>query len=94
MFVNKLFIYLTWAYLILYGLFNAKFSAYFFHIKAKILADFQTCISVPLVYMVKDMGKDFRKWETLKVLLIKLMLVDINVVLVRCLTYLLVLFLI
>ena len=58
------------------------------------MADFQTCISVPLVYMVKDMGKDFRKWETLKVLLIKLMLVDINVVLVRCLTYLLVLFLI
>ena len=57
------------------------------------MADFQTCISVPLVYMVKDMGKDFRKWETLKVLLIKLMLVDINVVLVRCLTYLLVLFL-
>ena len=60
----------------------------------KMLADFQTCINVPLIYMVKDMVKGFGKWETLKVLLMKLMLVDINVVLVRYLTYLLVLFLI
>ena len=28
--------------------FNVKFSTYCFHMKAKILADFQICISVPL----------------------------------------------
>ena len=28
--------------------FNLKFSAYHFHTKTKILADFQICISVPL----------------------------------------------
>ena len=27
---------------------NAKFSIYYFHMKTKILADFQICISVPL----------------------------------------------
>ena len=28
--------------------FNAKSSTYFFHVKRKIFADFQICISVPL----------------------------------------------
>ena len=30
--------------------FNVKFSTYYFHMKTKILADFQICISVPLKF--------------------------------------------
>ena len=30
------------------GAFNVKFSTYYFHVKTKMLADFQICISVPL----------------------------------------------
>ena len=41
-FVNKLFTYLTWK------CFNVKFSTYF-HKKTKIVADFQICISAPLI---------------------------------------------
>ena len=49
MFVNKLFIYLTCAYLKSQRCFNVKLSTYYFHIKMKILADFQICISLPLI---------------------------------------------
>ena len=31
--------------------FNMKSSTYYFHMKAKILADFQICISVPLMFL-------------------------------------------
>ena len=47
MFVNKIFTYLTCAYLSK-TCFNVKSSTYYFHMKTKILADFQICISVPL----------------------------------------------
>ena len=29
--------------------FNVKFSTYYFRMKTKVLADFQTCVSVPLI---------------------------------------------
>ena len=45
MFVNQLFTYLTCPYV---RCFNVKFSTYYFHMKTKLLADFQICISVPL----------------------------------------------
>ena len=48
MFVNKLFACLTCAYLKSKSFFNVEFWTYYFHIKTKILADFQICISVPL----------------------------------------------
>ena len=50
MFVNKLFTHLTWAYLRKKRCLNVKSSTYYFHVKTKVLADFQTCISVPLRY--------------------------------------------
>ena len=34
--------------------FNVKFSTYYFHMKTKILADFQICISVPLKHVYKQ----------------------------------------
>ena len=43
MFINKLFAYLTSK-----RCFTAKYSTYYFHIKMKILADVEICISVPL----------------------------------------------
>ena len=48
MFVNKLFTYLTCAYLRSKRCFNVKTSTSYFHTKMKILVDFQICISVPL----------------------------------------------
>ena len=48
MFVNKFFTCITCAYLKKGNVFNVKSSAYYFHMKTKILADFQICISVPL----------------------------------------------
>ena len=50
MFINKLFIYLMYAYLsfLIKRFFNMKSSTYYFHMKTKILADFEICISVPL----------------------------------------------
>ena len=49
MFVNKPFTYLTCAHFSKSeGCFNVKSSTYYFHMKTKILADFQICISVPL----------------------------------------------
>ena len=54
MFVNKLFTYLTCAYLRKSKrCFNVKSSTYYFHVKTKISADFQTCISVPLNQRLK-----------------------------------------
>ena len=35
-----------------------KFSTYYFHIKMKILADFQMCINVPLMYWIPKMYKN------------------------------------
>ena len=52
MFVNKLFIYLTCEIKKSKKCFNVKSSPYYFHIKTKILADFQICISVPLRYYI------------------------------------------
>ena len=48
MFVNKRCRYLMCGYLKKWKCFNVKSSVYYFHKKAKILADFQICISVPL----------------------------------------------
>ena len=61
MFVNKLFAYLTCAYLTFAyhtctkskTCFNAKSSRYYLHMKTNILADFQICISVPLMLFLK-----------------------------------------
>ena len=47
MFVNKLFTYLRCAYL--RKCFNVKSSTRYFNMKTKILADFQICISLPLM---------------------------------------------
>ena len=47
-FVNKLFIYLTGLYLKSKRCFNVKSSTNYFHMKTKILVDFQIWISVPL----------------------------------------------
>ena len=49
MFVKKLFTYLPAYISKSKRCFNVKFSIYLFHIKTKILADFQICISVPLI---------------------------------------------
>ena len=49
MFVDKLFTYLACKYLKIKRCFNMKSSTYYFHKKTKILADFQICISVPLI---------------------------------------------
>ena len=48
MIVNKLFTYLTCACLKSTKCFNVKSSTYYFHMKMKLLADFQICITVPL----------------------------------------------
>ena len=53
-FLKKLAVYkqtfhdLTCEYLKSKTSFNMKFSIYYFHMKTKILADFQICVSVPL----------------------------------------------
>ena len=49
MFANKLFTYLMYAYLKSKSCFNVKSSTYYFHVKTKILADFQICINVALI---------------------------------------------
>ena len=56
MFVKKLFTYLLRTYL---EKFNVKFSTYYFHMKTKILADFQICISVPLISDAKSCPKQY-----------------------------------
>ena len=48
MFVNKLFTYSRALILKHKRFFNVKSSTYCFHVKTKILGDFQICISVPL----------------------------------------------
>ena len=47
-FVNKLFIYLLCAYLKKQQVLNVKSLTYYFHMKTKILANFQISISFPL----------------------------------------------
>ena len=49
MFTSKLFTYLTRLHISKSKTcFNVKFPTYYFHMKTKILADFQICINVPL----------------------------------------------
>ena len=50
MLVNKLFTYLTCVCLKTYKVFLMWISSTYFHVKTKILADFQICISVPLIH--------------------------------------------
>ena len=57
MFVNQLFTHLTCAYLKSKSCFIAKFSTYYFHMKTKILTDFQICIRVLL-----SNSFEFTKW--------------------------------
>ena len=49
MYVNKLFTYLSAHISKSERCFNVKSSTYYFHMKTKILADFQICITVPLI---------------------------------------------
>ena len=49
MYVNKLFTYLSADISKSERCFNVKSSTYYFHMKTKILADFQICITVPLI---------------------------------------------
>ena len=49
MFVNKLFTYPRVHTSESKRCFNVKSSTYYFHMKTKILADFQICITVPLI---------------------------------------------
>ena len=54
------------------GAFNVKFSTYYFHVKTKMLADFQICISVPLTTEVlnrKIYEIDFRVSDQLVITL-------------------------
>ena len=48
MFVNNFFTYLTCAYLKKQTHSNVKSSTHYFHVKTKILSDFQICISLTL----------------------------------------------
>ena len=63
MFVNKLYSHILRAY-ILKGKrsFNVISSTFYFHVKAKIMADFQICISVPLKPFA---DANFSKFHTL-----------------------------
>ena len=54
MLVNKFFTYLTVHISQSKRCFNVKHSTYHFHMKTKILADFQICISVPLGWASKQ----------------------------------------
>ena len=58
MFVNQPFTYLTCTYLKSKGRSNVKSSTYYFHMKTKIFADFQICISVPLSNLFYDFWED------------------------------------
>ena len=62
MFVNKFFIYLTCAYLKSKRCFDVKSSTYYFHMKTKILADFQICINFPLRYISNDLSVQLAKY--------------------------------
>ena len=53
MFVNKLFAYLTCAISKRKTCFYVKSLRYYLHVKTNILADFQICISVPLISCAK-----------------------------------------
>ena len=52
MFINKLFLISRANISKSKSFFNMKSSTYYFHLKTKILGDFQICISVPLNYPV------------------------------------------
>ena len=54
MFINKFFTYSRAHNSKSKRFFNAKSSTYYFHMKTKILADFQICVSVPLTVPVKS----------------------------------------
>ena len=56
MFLKNLFTYFTCAYLKKYKVFcyNVKSSTYYFHMKTKLLADFEICISVPLSDVLRN----------------------------------------
>ena len=58
MFVNKLFTYLTCAYLKKKRCLNVKSSRYYVHVKTMILADLQICISVTLRLSSESVKKD------------------------------------
>ena len=60
MFVNKIFTYLTCAYLKKNKrFFNVKSSTYCFHMRTKILANIQICISVPFKTFLLQMWTYF-----------------------------------
>ena len=46
--------------------FNVKSSAYYFRMKTKILADFQICISVPLMKRKKGLGHFLAAFKAFK----------------------------
>ena len=52
MFINKISTYLTAHISQSKRRFNMKSSTYYFHVKTKILADFQICISAPLMNLL------------------------------------------
>ena len=49
MFVDKLFTYLICGYLKKQKMFLCEIFNYYFHMKTKVLPDFQICVSVPLM---------------------------------------------
>ena len=58
MFANKLFTYLMCVISKSKRCFKVKSSTYYFHMKTKMLADFQICISVPLKHVAScDISK-------------------------------------
>ena len=68
MFVNKFHTYVTCAYLKNKSCFNVKCSTCCFHMKTKILADFQICISVPLKDCMKVVTNVIILWQVAAVI--------------------------
>ena len=67
MFVNKLFTYLSHISKNK-SCFNVKCLTCYFHIKTKILADFQICISVPLKHCMKVVTNVLILWQVAAVI--------------------------
>ena len=66
-FVNKYFIYLECVYLRIKKPHNARHSAYYFHVKTKIMVDFHICVSVPLrCGLVKPWSAEEHLWTISK----------------------------
>ena len=63
MFVNKVFTYLTCAYLKNENVFDVKSSTYHFHMMTKMLADFHICVSAPLKQIFWKKKTIFKKLE-------------------------------